>query len=92
MDVAVRIVDEGGVDAAYIADGGKELSHAYVWWEIGEPESAVLIRGEVLHARVILSVHTVIMRREFEGRYGMSVALRNEGDRPLPSSFGPYDG
>lgn len=64
MGHVVGVVDVAAPDAADVADGGEELVGGHAGGQVGEPESAVLLGGEMLGAGVGFGVHAVISSRE----------------------------
>lgn len=81
MSVEVGVVDVCAPDAADVANALEKLTDARSRREIGEPESAVLVGGEMLGTGVGLSVHAVVARREL-GRAGSAGdVIGREGSR-----------
>lgn len=84
MIVEVGVVDVCAPDTADVANALEKLVDARSRREIGEPESAILIRGEMLGTGICLGVHAVVARREL-GRVGSAGGIiSREGPRGSP--------
>lgn len=81
MGHVVGIVDVAAPDAADVADGGEELVGRHSRGEVGEPESAVLLGGEMLGAGIGFGVHAVISSRELGRTKGVGAGLVGEDSR-----------
>jgi hypothetical protein len=81
MSVEVGVIDVRAPDAADVANAREKLVNARLLREVGQPESAVLFRSEMIGTGIGLGVHAVVARRK-RGRAGsVGEHVRRKGSR-----------
>lgn len=81
VGVEVGKVNVATPDAADVANAFEKLVDGHAARKIGEPKSAVLLRGEVLSAGVGLRMHSVVARREPGGARSAGGVISRKGSR-----------